>query len=317
MNVWLIAATVLVVIGALLFVGVMMVCNWDFTRLSTVKYETTDFEADQNFSKISINTDTADIVFLPSADNICRVFCYEQENRKHSVSIENDTLTVNLIDGRKWYEYIGISFGTPKITVYLSKGQYYALSVQESTGDIEIPVDLKFENIDIQTSTGNVTNLAYASGSVNIKTSTGDICVKNANVENMDLSVSTGRITAENIACKGNVKITVSTGKTNLSDITCKNIFSEGNTGSLSLKNVVATDFLSVERTTGDIKFDGCDAGKIHVKTDTGAVTGSFLTGKVFVTHTDTGKVDTPNTTTGGTCEIYTSTGDIKISLDW
>ena len=57
---------------------------------------------------------------------------------------------------------------------------------------------------------------------------------------------------------------------------------------------------------TGDVKFDACDASEISVKTDTGDVTGSLLTDKVFITNTDTGRVNVPQTATGGRCEIIT-----------
>ena len=315
MKIWLIVAIVLVVTGSLLFVGIMTFYQWDFTRLSTVKFETNEFVADRNFSNISINTDTADVVFLPSADNICRVFCNEKGNEKHSVSIENDTLIIHRNDQRKWYEYIGISFGTPKITVYLSRGQYYALSIQESTGDIDIPVDLKFESMDIRVTTGNVTNHAYTSGTINIKADTGDIFVKNIHADSMNLNVTTGKITAVNIICEEDIQIAVTTGKTQLHNIICKNIFSTGNTGDITLEHVVAKDFLSAKRTTGSIRLNSCDAAKLYIKTTTGDVTGSLLTGKIFVTHTSTGDVDIPPTTIGGTCEIYTTTGDIKMTL--
>ena len=61
------------------------------------------------------------------------------------------------------------------------------------------------------------------------------------------------------------------------------------------------------------MKFDGCDADRIFVKTDTGYVKGSLLSDKVFIAQSDTGDVDVPKTITGGKCEIETDTGDIKI----
>ena len=68
-----------------------------------------------------------------------------------------------------------------------------------------------------------------------------------------------------------------------------------------------------IKRSTGDIRFDNSDATEIFVETDTGNVTGSLLTDKVFITQTDTGNVNVPKTVTGGRCEITTDTGNIKI----
>lgn len=71
----------------------------------------------------------------------------------------------------------------------------------------------------------------------------------------------------------------------------------------------------NLERDTGDIEFDGCDADAIYVKTDTGSVMGTFLTDKEFVTDTDTGSVDVPKSVTGGRCEISTDTGNIRVKI--
>ncbi|MBQ3893898.1 MAG: DUF4097 family beta strand repeat protein, partial [Clostridia bacterium] len=77
----------------------------------------------------------------------------------------------------------------------------------------------------------------------------------------------------------------------------------------------IASGRFDIERDTGDVKFDRCDAAEIKVETDTGDVTGTLLTEKVFITKTDTGKVSVPSAASGGRCEIETDTGDIKISI--
>ncbi len=314
-KIWLIIAASLVLVGGIIFGGVMSMLKWDFTKLSTVKYETNDYEITENFKSISIITNTADIVFLPSENSKTSVSCYEQRNAKHFVAVNDGVLVIEVVDTRKWYEHIGINFGTPKITVYIPQGEYGALFVKSSTGNVEIPKEFKFENIDISESTGNVTNYASASENIIIKTSTGNIRVENVSANTLNLSVSTGGVTVSNVTCEGDVKIKVSTGKANLTNIKCKNVMSNGNTGAMSLKNVIAAEKFSIERSTGDVKFDGCDAAEIFVETGTGDVRGSLLTDKVFITQTDTGSVDVPKTATGGRCEVTTDTGDISIKI--
>lgn len=314
-KIWLVIATALVVVGCVIFGGVMTMLQWDFTKLSTVKYETNDYEIDENYKNISIVTDTADIVFMPSQNSKSSIVCHEQKNVKHSVAVKDDTLVISVVDTRKWYEYIGINIGTPKITVYLPNAEYEKLFIKESTGDVAIPNNFSFESMDISTSTGDVKNDASASESIKIKTGTGNIRVENISAEALDLSVSTGEITVCDVTCQGDVKIHVSTGKTKLTDVACKNLTSSGNTGDISLKNVIATEKFSLERSTGDVKFDGCDAAEISVKTDTGDVTGTLLSEKVFLAETDTGRVEVPKTATGGRCEITTDTGDIRIKI--
>ena len=313
---WLIIAVSLVLIGGTVFISVMSKLGWDFSKLSTSKFETNYYKIQEDYQNISIITDTADIVFVPSENAVGEVVCYEQENKKHSVIVQNGTLTIKINDTRKWYEHIGLNFSTPKITVSIPHGEYRTLSIISSTGDVNIPRQFKFECIDISESTGTVTNFASTSTLLKIKTSTGNIRVENISAAEVDLSVSTGNVNVSNVTCEGNVKINVSTGKATISDTICQNIISSGNTGDISLKNVISGEMITVERSTGDVKLNSCDATEIYIKTDTGDVCGSLLSEKLFITQTDTGRIDVPEDATGGKCKIITSTGNIRIEIE-
>ncbi len=314
-KIWLVIAASLVFVGLIMFAAVMSEYKWDFSKLSTGKYETNTYEISEEFSNLSMNTDTADIIFALSDDGKCRVECYEEEKAKHSVAVQENTLVMKMIDEKSWYDYIGINFGSPKITVYLPKAEYTSLFINGSTGDIEIPKNFKFEGVDISLSTGDVNFFASASKLIIIKTSTGNICVENTSAGTLDLSASTGRITVSNVICGGDANINVSTGRTNLNNIECKNLTSSGDTGNISLNNVIAAEKFSIKRNTGDVRFDGSDAAEILVETDTGDVTGTFLSEKTFFVETDTGSVDVPESITGGRCEITTNTGDIELDI--
>ncbi|MBE6708865.1 MAG: DUF4097 domain-containing protein [Ruminococcaceae bacterium] len=314
-KIWLITAASLVIVGSIIFVAVMWQYNWDFSKLNTVKHETNIHKVSEDFKNLSVKTDVADIILALSDDEECRVECYEEEKAKHSVTVEDDTLVIEVIDKKQWYDYIGVNFGSSKITVYLPKVVYISLSVKESTGDVKIPKEFKFDDVDISSSTGNVDFVASASGSVKIKTSTGNILVENTSSGELCLSSSTGSIKASNVICNGDIKTDISTGKTNLTDIKCKNLNSTGSTGDIFLNNVIAEEKFHIVRSTGDITFDSSDAADIFAETDTGDIAGSLLSEKVFITHTDTGEIDVPKTTYGGKCEINTDTGDIRLTI--
>lgn len=263
-------------IGTVEEVAEQIIADIPLGKLVTVKSETNTYEINEAFDRIELNTETADILLTASADNTCRVECYEQENMKHSVDVEDGMLTINTRDDRKWYDYIGINLQPIQLTVYLPKSAYESIKIKESTGDI------KLENITVGT---------------------------------MELSDSTGDIEVSEVTCKGKIKINVSTGEVRVMNVTCQNFASSGSTGNLSLMNVNASDKLSIERSTGDVRFDNSDPTDFFVKTSTGDVTGSLLSEKVFITNTSTGRVAVPKTMTGGTCEIITSTGDITIEI--
>lgn len=311
----LIAAALLVLVLGMIFCGVMTAFKWDFSKLSTVKYETNVHDVSEEFSSISVETDTAALTFVLSDDRKCHVKCYEESKWTHSVTVQEETLVIKLINEKSWYDYIGINFGSPKITVHLPKEVYAALSVRESTGNITMPQDFKFERVDIALSTGDVDFSASASEYLKIKTSTGEVSVQNATAGALELSASTGGITVSDIVCHGDAAIAVSTGKVKLQNVQCKNLMTSGDTGDIRMENVCAAEKFSIERTTGDVKIAACDAAELSVKTDTGNVTGSLLTEKVFITQTDTGRINVPKTTSGGICEIITDTGDIQITI--
>lgn len=313
---WLITAASLILIGCILFAGVMSTLGWDFAKLSTVRFETNTHDVTEPFGNISLVTDTADIVFALSNDGKCSVECYEEENAKHSVTVENGTLTVKVNEQKSLYNYIGFNFGSPKITFYLPKAEYSALSVKGDTGNIEIPKGFTFESTDISLSTGNVDFSAAARKTVKIKTSTGNISAKDTSAGDLDLAVATGKITVSGVTCTGDITVGVSTGETDLTNVSCKNIISDGTTGRIFLNRVIAENKLSIKRSTGNVKFKGCDAAELYVKTSTGNVTGSLLTDKVFITETGTGRIDVPETSVGGRCEIKTDTGDIEIKIN-
>lgn len=297
-KVWLMIAAFLVLIGCILFAGVMWTLGWDFTKLATVQYETKTYEVSEAFDSISVNTDTADIVFAFSNDGKCKVVCYEEENAKHTVSVEDGTLAVALMDERSaadYIRYVGINIGAPRITVYLPETQYTSLLIYGDTADAVIPKGFMFKDAAVSLSTGDVDFFASASEKLQIKTSTGDIRIEEIYAGELDLSVSTGEIY--------------------LTDVTCSSIVSQGSTGDISLDHVIATGKISIQRSTGDIRLDGTDAAEIFVQTDTGDVTGTLLTEKVFAAKTDTGDVDVPKAATGGKCEIITNTGDIQIKV--
>lgn len=314
-KIWLIVAFSLVLVGGLIFGGIMTMLNWDFTKLNTSKLVSNTHTVTEAFQNVSVTTDTADITFVPSQDGSTTVICQEFDDAQHAVSVENGTLVVALKNTQKWYQYIGLHFSKPNITVTLPQGAYDAVTIRGNTGDVTIPDNFTFRDMDITQSTGNVKSLASAAGTVQIKTSTGDIRVENASVGTLKLSVTTGKVTVSSVTCAGDFSLQVSTGKAAITGTSCRNLTSHGDTGSMALQNVIATEKFSIERSTGDVTFTDCDAAEIFVKTDTGDVTGNLLSEKVFIVETDTGKIDVPKSVTGGRCEIETDTGDIKITV--
>lgn len=313
---WLITAAVLAAAGLILFAAAMSVNNWNFSKLFSSAYHLSETVISDEFGSVSINTDTADICVLPAEDGICRISFYEPERIKHSASVENGVLVIRETDSRKWYHQIVIMPEQSKVLLYLPHDEYRSLSIEGKTGGMEISNAFTFGGVAIHTSTGNVDCFSDTAGGLTIQTTTGDIRLENLSAESVELHVTSGDVYVKSVSCERNMLINVGTGKSELSDVTCGSIASSGSTGNILLRNAIVYGKLQIDRSTGNIQLDKCDASELKLNTSTGDVTGSLLSEKVYITQSKTGSIHVPKTASGGRCEITTSTGDIRIGRE-
>lgn len=315
-KLWIVAAILLILIGNIMFCIVMNKVEWDFAKLSTTNFETNEYSINENFKNIKVITDTADIEFAPSPNSTSSVVCDEQTTAKHSITVENASLVIEVKNLREWYEYIGIFSKTPKLTIFLPENAYDKLSINAATGSVNIPQNFQFKSMDVSTHTGNIKNYASTHDNAMLKTSAGSILFKNASANTIELSTATGKIDVANANCQSDLKITVSTGHTNITNTKSKNIISEGTTGSIFLEDVLASEKLFIKRSTGSVNFKNCDANDTVINTSTGSVKGNFLTDKTFLAQSSTGNIDVPETFSNEKCQVTTSTGGIKITVN-
>ena len=280
----------LLVASLVLLASTLVACS---SSLVNVTYETNTYPVEGAFNQIEIDTRVTDVTFARSEDESCRVVCEEREDLRHTVKVEDETLKI-VLESKKSF-----SFYTKDMTmvVYLPETEYNSLRVSNSTGNVSVPA-------------------GYSFGDLNISLSTGNIRLNGVSAKTIDLSASTGKITAEKVACDETISVQVSTGNVDLTDVTCKKLKSSGSTGNLLLTDVVATESFDLKRSTGNIRFAHSDAETIAAETSTGKVTGTLRSDKIFITHTSTGSVNVPETSSGGTCKITTSTGRIEIAIE-
>lgn len=313
----IIAGIILLILGLIVGVACFAAMGFDFKRFGTEEYETRTTELRGDFRNIRIQGDTAHIAIshpmYPTVDNSAKLESLESEFRRTVVSVEDDTLTIRLVDERRWYDRIGVSLKTPTLTLYLPEEEYGELVIENSTGDISIPGTYQFDSIRIDCSTGDVQCQASAE-TVSVTTTTGDITLSGLTAEQITANVSTGRVQVSDVRC-GSLETSGSTGNLFLINVAAESGISVlRGTGDVRLEHGDA-QVIRIQTSTGDVKLAEADAGELHIRTDTGDVTGTLRTEKVFITETDTGKVEVPKSITGGECEITTDTGDIKIEI--
>ena len=290
------------------------------------------YDVTEGFDGISIISNTADITLLPSEDGECRVVSYNHKKISYSVSVENGVLTVAVIDERAWYDRCvpGID-KYYSLTLYLPKSEYASLSIEEDTGNINVPDTFKFGSIDINLSTGDTELYASATDSVRINASTGDITVKNASCGSLDASVSTGKTNLSNVISAGDISIRCSTGDVYLDNVSSKSLKSVGSTGDVTASKLTATESICIERSTGHIDIQDVTGVKLALQTTSGNIkandvsctdmTVSVSTGDSeivdvdctnFTTTGNTGDLDMTKLIASGTIDILRSTGDVN-----
>lgn len=301
-KVSILIASILSVVGLLTCAAGLFLMGFDFSKLNTMPIQTNTHVVTEEFHSISIQTNTADVVFVFSEEEECRVVCQEPEGLTHSVSVEEGllegTLVIKVQDNRKWYDYIGISFGEIKVTVYLPYSQFIGdLSIETNTGDVSVGNVNVSGNVSIETDTGDLSlNAIIAFGALQIKTNTGDVDCIGGFAKSIDAKTNTGTMDFQYVETEGA-------------------FFASANTGNILLRNTKVGSKLTVVTNTGDVTFDRFDAALISVAIDTGDVTGSLLSEKIFFANSQTGKVQVPKGMSGGKCEITTNTGDIILTI--
>ena len=321
-KVSILIASILSVVGLVVSTVGLFLMGFDFSKLNTMPTQTNTHVVTEEFRSISIQTNTADVVFVFSEEEECKVVCQEPEGLTHSVSVEEGllegTLVIKVQDGRKWYDQIGISWGEIKVTVYLPYSLFLGdLSIETNTGDVEIPDFFTLRSVDIVTDTGDVSvgNVNVA-GNVSIATDTGDISLDSLlTFGALRVKTNTG-----DVDCIGGFAKSID-AKTNTGTMDFQYVETEGaffasaNTGNILLRATEVGSKLTGVTNTGDVTFDRSDAASISVTTDTGDVTGSLLSEKIFFANSKTGKIQTPKGMSGGECEITTDTGDIILTI--
>ena len=272
---WRMAAVILLAAGAILFAGAFAASGYDFSVLDLNSYETNTYVVEEPFENVEISLATEDLTVLPADDGVCRVIVVQREGKRHTVAVENGALKI-AAEGKGSLEIQWpFSLRSPSVTVYLPAEECGLWRIESSTGNVSIPGGFSLQSLSVTTSTGDVSCGASVSGTLAVKTSTGNVAFNGADAGEITVATSTG-----NVSCGASV-----------------------------------SGALAVKTSTGNVAFNGADAGEMTVATSTGDVTGTLRSEKVFYVKTSTGTVNVPDTTGGGACRITTSTGDVLLTI--
>ncbi|MBO7187327.1 MAG: DUF4097 family beta strand repeat protein [Clostridia bacterium] len=240
LKICLLLATSFILVGAIIFTVCMSFLGWDFNKLSTFKFQEKQYEISESFQNILIETLDTDIEFKLSTDDKTTVVCYEKVKVYHTVSAENGTLKIKCTDDRKLFDYLGFSFSSPKITVFLPSESYNDIDIKLTTGDILI------NNLTVN--------------KLNIALTTGDITIKNTTCSDFTTNGTTGDITLINLIATNKISAVTSTGDIEFYLCDANEIYLKTTTGDIDGSLLTGKTF-SAKTTTGDIKIPQNSSG--------------------------------------------------------
>lgn len=256
-KVWLIVAAALVLLGIVMFAASMTANSWDFNKLTTSEYKTNTYPINDEFSKIVIDADTNDVSVLPSDDGTCKVVCCESSVIRHSIILQDQTLSIGIIKDSNWFSYINITTGAPSIILYLPEKKYESLSITESTGKVTAG------SVDF-------------GGDVQIDVTTGDVELNDICCGNLSSRGSTGSITLTDVVASGTLSIIRDTGDVNFKDCDGGELSVRTSTGNVS-GSLLSDKIFETQTATGDISVPGsASGGKCKIVTSTGDITISI-----------------------------------------
>ncbi len=297
-KITVISAVVLVVIGLIISIFALISINFDFATLNTIHSANNTYTVDESFNNIFVDDVECDINIMISDDDKCHIICVEEEKITHSVTVQNNTLTVKRVDKRNWYECIRFFYWeNMRIDVYLPETEYKELYIKSTSGDIEIPENFTFGKTELYSTSGDIIFSAKVNDNFSVKTTSG----------NINLS---------SIKSKGQLNLESTSGDINISDVKCQNISAETTSGNNKFLNLITKNNMQIKSVSGDVYLEHSDAGEIYIKTTSGNVLGTLLTDKIFNTSTTSGSISIPKSDIGGNCEIITISGNINLAVE-
>ncbi len=332
LKILLLVAASLVLLGGVA-VGTALALGGSFEPMETREMTHT---VGEDFRHVVVRVGEADVRILPSEDGTCYAVCDENDLLQYTLTVEDERLTLSVTDSRRWYHFIGITWGRAKtVILYLPAAAYDSLDVLADSGNIVCTdAKLSFEDATLESSAGrilfsspvrNALRADAASGRIELSelspktltatTYSGNIVLSALTVGTLEASARSGRISLSDLTADTLRASTIS-GGIELAYVRGGDLSMEATSGSVQLRDVLASASLAAETKSGNIRLDACDAPSITLTSSSGSVTGTLLSDKLFDVQSTTGSENCPpSIRDGGSCTVRTSSGDIRLSV--
>lgn len=194
----LMIAVILIAAGIVAAVAGFVMIGGDMTRLSTAVMTEETYIVEEPFNGIFINTELGNVNLALSQTDQNYVVSRAYESLKTAVEVEGDTLSIVQSGSWEWQENVGVFFGEPGITVYLTETEFEKLSVGMGDGDVYVPDDFRFTDVMINTLWGDIEFRGAVQKEYSSESVFGDITLSDVNAETIFCKSEQGNIRLKN-----------------------------------------------------------------------------------------------------------------------
>lgn len=241
-----------------------------------------------------------------------------------------------------------------QVLIYLPDRAYDTLAVRTASGTVDVPSDFSFTRADVDSASGDIRFAAAVSGDLSVKSVSGNVEVSGTDPQNLtaqstsgdvkvasvsvgaafyaktisgvqrisqvscqsaEIYATSGDVTVDSLKASGTFSCRTISGWQKLSSVTCQSAEIHSTSGDAALSDLIASESIRMETVSGNLTLIRCDAASLWLKTVSGNVNGTLLTEKVFAASTASGRIRVPDTSSGGKCEVKTTSGNITLEV--
>ncbi len=227
------------------------------------------------------------------------------------ITTNNISGKVKVESGRKHYTVMifGIMYGSERVEVYLPKDYHGQIQAATSSGNVSCTHDMELSgDFKIKTSSGDIKLKEVSAASISLTTSSGNIRMDKAD-GNRTFTASSGDIVI--LGGKGDSSASTSSGTIDISNIE-GSFKASSSSGDITLIDVVGNGRIGT--TSGVIRLKNMTGNVEDAKSSSGDIMISNLTGAVDAQSTSGGINIKFNEVTGN-ITASASSGDVRISM--
>ncbi len=320
----------IVILGSLLAAaGVLLVgtalalsgFDWSEAGISEQFVEKT-YTADRAYTSLELDTWDTPVEIHVGGERIS--LSYSESNLRHyEFRTSGDTLEIQCISDRKWYDYIGFQlegFAESSLVLTIPAEMAGDVEIFTSNGAITLDAALSVDGaLTLESSNAAVLCQDVTAGSLEVISSNGELLCQNASAEEIYLETSNGSLTAENLSA-GTITAATSNGRLALSGLQADTIETENSNGGLSLAGITAGT-LTGETSNADIVLERVEVTEaLTLESSNAAISGTVVGDDVdFTIESETSNASSNLPERWGSGDIRltarTSNGDIQIDF--